>query len=240
MSDLWIDRSVLEAASWRLASELVRRHPSSTRIVHSRPGGGQHDCLTIASGNGEPGTVQLNRSGTIQVHERFDGQPGSEWEPTGWDEYLRADPRAFLDRLERAAGLPAPQHVPRSDPMTLTYRVLAALAATAVKSVHPIDIQPGYFDTAGYGGGANDALGDFPAIPDRLLHDQAGDLFGLAGYRFWVVHRDRVPILAFEQDGGMAWTPHHDDGFDVMGLYRLSRRNLIVTALELLRMADNA
>lgn len=124
--------------------------------------------------------------------------------------------------------------------MTLTYRVMAALAATAVKSVHPIEIQPGYFDTSGYGGGANESLDDFSAIPDRLRREKDGDLFGLPGYRFWVVLRDRVPILAFEQDEGMTWTPHHDDGFDVMGLYDLNRHNLIVTTLELLRLADNA
>lgn len=239
MSGPWIDQSVLEAASWRLASELVRRHPRTTRVLHTRPGGGQYDCLTITTPQAIGGTIQLNRIGTIQVHERFDGQPVGGWEPTDWDEYLRADPRAFLDRLERAAGLPRPAHVPPSDPMTLTYRVLAALTATATKSVHPIEIQPGYFDTAGYGGGANEALDSFSAIPEDLRRRQDGDLFGEPGYRFWVVSRDRAPILAFEQDEGMAWTPHREGGFDLMGLYDLNRHNIVVTSLELLRLADN-
>jgi hypothetical protein len=239
MSDAWIDRSVLEAVSWRLASELVRRHPRSTRVLHTRPGGGQYDCLTITSPHGSGGTVHLNRNGTIQVHDRFDGRPAGEWEPTDWDEYLRADPRAFLNRLEQAAGLPSPSHVPPSVPRTLTYRVLAALATSAVKSVHPIEIQPGQFDTSGYGGGANDALDSFPGIPGRLRREQDGDLFGLPGYRFWVVLRDRVPILAFEQDEGVAWTPHHDEGFDLVDLYDRSRHNLVVSAVDLLRHADN-
>ncbi len=238
VSEIWVDGSVLEAASWRLASELVRRHPLSIRVLHTRPGGGQYDCLTVTSPTGEGGTVQLNRNGTIQVHDRFDGRTADEWEPTEWDDYLRADPRSFLDRLERAAGLSTPSHVPPSDPMTLSYRVFAALAATAVKSVHPIEIQPGQFDSSGYDGG-NDALDLFSAIPQELRRSKDDDLFQLAGYRFWVVLRDRVPILAFEQDEGMAWTQHHADGFDLMGLYELSRHNLISVALELLRLADN-
>src|SRR5437588_367965 len=35
------DRSVVEAASWRLASELVRRHPTALRLIRGHPGGGQ-------------------------------------------------------------------------------------------------------------------------------------------------------------------------------------------------------
>ena len=115
----WIDRSVLEAASWRLASELVRRHPLTTRVLHTHPGGGQYDCLTITSPTATGGTIQLNRNGSIQVHQRFDDSPDPQWEPTSWDEYLRADPRAFLNVLERAAGLPTPRYVPPSDPMTI-------------------------------------------------------------------------------------------------------------------------
>ena len=234
----WTDRSVLEAASWRLASELVRRHPVTTRIVHTHPGGGQYDCLTITSPTADRGSVHLNRDGTIQVTDRFDGRTDELWEPAGWDEYLRADPRAFLDRLETAAGLPTPSHVPPSNPMTLTYRVLAALAATAVKSVHPIDIESGQFDTSGYGSGPNDALDSFP-IPDELRRTRPDDLFDEAGYRFWIVSRDRVPILAFEQKEGRAWTQHHNVGFDLMAHYQSSRHNLLVVTLELLRLVDN-
>ena len=237
--DEWIDRSVLEAASWRLASELARRHPLATRVLHTRPGGGQYDCLTITAPTAQGAAIQLNRNGTIQVQGRFDGESHDAWEPTSWDDYLRADPRAFLDRLERAAGLTPPTHVPPSTPATLTCRVLAALAATAVKSVHPIDIAPGYFDTSGYSTGPNDALDSFPAIPATVRQDRHDDLFEQAGYRFWIVARDRVPILAFEQQDGIAWTQHHDEGFDLIELYEDSRHNVLVVALELLRQADN-
>lgn len=236
----WVDRSVLEAASWRLASELVRRHPATTRVLRTHPGGGQYDCLTITSPTGQGGSIQLNRNGTIQVHERFDSGPVDGWEPTEWDEYLRADPRDFLERLERAGGLPRPAHVPSSVPMTLTCRVLAALAATAVKSVRRVEIQSGYVDSSGYGGGPNAILDSFAAVPDDLRRSHNGDLFGEPGYRFWIVMRDDVPILAFDQDTAMSWTKHHKQGIDLMESYRRSRRNLLVVTLDVLRLADNA
>ena len=237
----WVDRSVLEAASWRLASELVRRHPASTRLIRAFPGGGQYDVLWIqATEDIEKGDVRLNRNGTIQVHRRFDGRPAKEdWSPTQWDEYLRADPHEFLVRLEELAGLPRPTQVPATTPTTLAYRILAAIASTAVKSVHPIDIQSGYIDTDGYGGGPNPVLDTFPNIPSELRRPQTEDFFDEPGYRFWVVHRDGEPVLVLEQNEGLAWTRHHDVAFPLMGLYEESRRHLLVTALKLLRRIDH-
>lgn len=234
----WEDRSVLEAASWRLASELVRRHPERVRLIRAHPGRGQSDCLWIMPSDGTCGDIRLNRHGTIQVLERFDGRPSANWPPTEWDAYLRADPREFLHRLEHAAGLPQPPHVPPATPTTLTYRILAAIAATAVKAVHPIEIQPGYIDTSGYGGGHNEALRSFPAIPADLLRSLDDDFYGQPGYRFWVVLRDDVHILSFEQRDGVAWTPHHTKAFPLMKAYQKKRRNVAATAAALLERTD--
>jgi T3SS (YopN, CesT) and YbjN peptide-binding chaperone 2 len=70
----WTDHSVLEAASWRLASELVRRHPSTLRLIRAHPGGGQSDVLWLLPSSGEVGDVRLNRAGSISVLSRFDGR----------------------------------------------------------------------------------------------------------------------------------------------------------------------
>jgi len=232
----WFDRSVLEAASWRLGSELRRRHPNTTRLIHGRPGGGQSDCLWILPAVGDQGDVRLNRNGTIQVLSRFDGDPDTGWDPVSWDEYLRADPREFLYRLEAAAGLSAPDHVPPATPTTLTYRVLAALTSTAVKSVRPINIEPGYFDTSGYGGGPNNlAFAAFPVIPENVKKPEAGDVFSEPGYRFWFVSRKDEFVLALEQRAGLVWTRDHSKAIDLMALYRESGRDVLLTAVELLR-----
>jgi hypothetical protein len=216
----------------------VRRHPDTTRLIRAHPGGGQSDCLWILPTAGDHGDLRLNREGTIQVLERFDSRDAGDWPPTEWEEYLRADPREFLYRLEVAAGLPVPANVPASQPWTLTCRILAAIAATAIKSVHPIEIQPGMIDTSGYGGGPNAALDDF-AIPDELLRPRPDDFYGHPGYRFWIVLRDDVPILAFEQRRGLAWTTHHAASHDVTDLYEESRRHLLVTTMKLLRKVDH-
>jgi hypothetical protein len=235
----WVDCSVLEVVSWRLASELSRRHPHTTRMFRAHPGGGLSDCLWLRPANGGPGDVRLNRAGTIQVLERFDGRD-SAWPPTSWDDYIRADPKSFLLRLEAEAGLPAPTTVPASTPRTLTLRVLATMAATGVKSIEPIEIASGMIDTSGEGGGTNcEAFDAFTAIPGELLEPLPGDLFGQPEYRFWFVVRGGDPILAFEQDRALAWTRHHHVTFSVMDLYRESRRHLLVTALKLLRRVDH-
>ena len=237
---LWRDPSILEAASWRLASELVRRHPKTLRLTRAHPGGGQSDCLWIMPVSGDGGDVRLNRRGTIQILKRFDGRPADSWGPVEWDEYLRADPHSFLHEMEAAAGLPAPAEVPASTPTTLSCRVLAAIAATAIKSVHPIDIQPGFIDTSGYGRGPNQALDSFPSIAQELLLPRDDDFYREPGYRFWIVVRDEEPVLALEQREGLAWTRHHDGPFSVMDLYEESRRHLLVTALKLFRRVDHA
>lgn len=167
----WIDRSVLEAASWRLGSELTRRHPDTARLIRAHPGGGQYDCLWLIPTAGDKGNVQLNRNGTIQVLERFDGRPADDFEPVEWDEYLRADPRDFLDRLETAAGLPLPQQIPAATHATLTYRILAAIASTAVKSVHPIEIQLGFIDSSGTTlARTRRSLRSLPSRPSSFFH----------------------------------------------------------------------
>jgi len=232
------DWSVVEAASWRLASELVRRHPTALRLIRGHPGGGQSDCLWLLPLLGEQGDIRLNRVGTIQILDRFDGRPADQWRPTDWTDYLFADPREFLDRLERAAGLPTPTQVPSVIPRTLTFRVLAAIAATAFKSVHPIEIQQGYIDSSGYDAGPNRNLDGFPIDPEHL-RARPDDFYGEAGYRFWIVLRDQVPVLAMDQASASAWTAHDLDAISVMDLFKESRRHVVSTALELLRRIDN-
>ena len=101
------DRAVLEAASWRLASALLRRHPDRLRLIRAFPAGGQADCLWLLSRDGGAGDVRLNRHGTIQVVTRFDRLPVTGPELVCWADYLRTDHRDSVRTLEAQAGLPA-------------------------------------------------------------------------------------------------------------------------------------
>lgn len=229
----WKDRSVIEAASWRLASELMRRHPTGSRLIRGHPGGGQYDVLWIRSEGEHVLEIVLNRVGTIQVHGRLDGRP-VEWEPTTWIEYLAADPRDFLERLEAAAGWPAPSQVPASTPETLTYRVLAALAATGAKTIDPIVIGLGYIDTSGCGGGPNDYLEQF-RLPEELAGRRDGDLFDEPGYRFWIPVRGEEPLMTIEQSTATAWFPGSAEPTDLRAVYNASGKEPAVVAAELLK-----
>ena len=92
-----VDAAVREAASWQLASELVRRHPGCIRLFRGHPGGGQYDLLWLVQIPEGRGDIRLNRNGTIQVHGRFDDRGAIDWIPTGWDEYLASDPKEARD-----------------------------------------------------------------------------------------------------------------------------------------------
>ena len=233
-----LDDSVLEAVSWALASELMRRHPVGTRFIRGHPAGGQSDVLWILDATGGSGDIRLNRSGRIHVLGRFDGGDNVDWEPTEWVEYLAEDQRVFIERIEAAAGLPVPSRARPATPTTLTYRLLAAIAVSAMHSGRSVEIQEGYIDTSGYGGGPNEALGAFP-ISDELLRVRDDDFWQQAGYRFWIVMRDEWPILAAEQTGGVVWLYGGEHQIDLVDLYRKSHRNIRSTAAKLLKQVDH-
>lgn len=224
------DYSVVEAASWRLASELFRRHPDLW-LFRGHPGGGQYDVLWLRRPQRQsgPGDVRLNRAaGTIQVLETFDGSPAL-YQPTDWTTYLAADPRQFLAALERAAGLSPPPQVPSATPVSLTYRVIAQVTAMQAKSVHPVQVEEGYIDTSGDGGGTNtEMFSRFPEIPDELATSRPDDPFGEAGYRFWFLLRDGKPFAALEQSEGLVWA--RSDELSLPALYADCGRDIVRTA----------
>ncbi len=115
------DRSVIEAKSWRLASELFRRHPQQLRLIRAHPGGGQYDVWWLLGRDG-PGDILLNREGTIQIRERFDGATDVRWEPVTWNQYASATPDRLMVELEQSAGLPSPARAPSTTNSTLVYR----------------------------------------------------------------------------------------------------------------------
>lgn len=236
MDEGWTDYSVLEAASWRLISELHRRHPTTTEVHRTHPGDGMYDCLSLFHRDHHGPLIDLNRVGRIHVHGRLDGRP-VEWEPATWDHYLRADPRDFVSRLEAAAGLPAPRSVPASTPSTLIHRILAAIVATAIKSVAPIEVRPGVLNSSAWDDGPTAELVAFPGIPPHLLETRDPGVKP-PGARFWVVTRNGEPMLAFERDAGLAWARNTSAGIAVMAMYEEYRRNLQFTTAKLMRMAD--
>lgn len=83
-----LNRTVLGAASWRLSTSIVRRHPEFF-IRREHPNDGQYNCLAVRSERGL--LIYLNRMGTIQVHA-MEGRPGSRDAPEGHPQQPRWAP----------------------------------------------------------------------------------------------------------------------------------------------------
>lgn len=61
-------RQLREALTWKLVSELHRRHPGKFTVIETHPGGGQYDCLSLWQGNQT--IADLNRVGGFYSEQR--------------------------------------------------------------------------------------------------------------------------------------------------------------------------
>lgn len=241
-----IGSTLLEAYSWALAAHTARRHPSTVRIFHGRPGGGQSDVLWLRAPNGNThgGDVRLNRDGRIHIVRRFDAAPDAG-EPAGitytWSQALAgaSASRGFALELERDAGLPAPSHTPAATRATLTWRLIAAILSAHATTQSPLRIEPGFID-ADYSG-PSPHFSTFPTLPRGIADAHRDDPFGQAGYRFWFALQAEVPVLMFEQTSGTAWTAGSRSAtFDLMAAYTKHgrARGLLSVAGQLANAAD--
>ncbi|TRW46363.1 hypothetical protein [Georgenia yuyongxinii] len=131
------NRSLVEAASWRLASELVRRHPH-LRLSQGWVDGLVDDWLVVHAPGGD---LVMNRHGRMHLHTPDGGY-------LHWEHYLTAGaqfdgrdvgPVRFIERLEPRLGLPTPAGTPPSStPRVLVFRVLAQLAALRALTLAPM------------------------------------------------------------------------------------------------------
>lgn len=220
-------RQLLEAVSWRVAAELIRRHPSRLRAIETHPGGGQYDCLTVVDRRGwELGHIDLNRIGTAHIRRRFDRPDADGYHRYHgfWGAYLASHPHKVLGALERHAGLPDVPKLPSSTPTSLSFRVAAACVAPVALGVRRWEWRNGFLDTSGWTSEPREAL--FAAFPDadarrvvRLREDPLPP-----ECRFWFLLRDEEPILALETTGRL-WR-HTGETLDLMSAYRHAGRRL--------------
>ena len=219
-------QQIIEAASWRLAAELVRRYPARFTVIEMHPGGGQYDCLTLLDQEEASGLerIDLNRAGSAFVCQR--GHQGWAWVWRDcWPEMVATgDPRDLLDRLCARAGLMPVTRIPRATPAVVAYRVISAFLAHAMFGRVGWECRNGYLDSSGMSGGRRDELFEhFPMARQRLAVRQADDVLGIAAYRFWFLMRKDQPLLAIEAKNGIAWdTSGHET--DLFAKYRIHRR----------------
>ncbi len=205
---LELNRQLVEAASWRIVAELIRRHPELA-VIETHQGGGTADALTLLRPGRmmNDGAISLSRVGSAHFHS-FEGAPDPDSWTGFWLDYVTAaDPRSVVLELERRAGLHAPAVVPASTPCIVAYRVIAAILATAVFGRPSVECRNGMDDNSGMGGTnrRDDLFLAFPQARSRAEQAREGDWLDQPAYRFWFIERESEPLLAIEPTSGTVW-----------------------------------
>lgn len=232
-SDWGVNR-IVNAQSWWLASELVRRNPSLA-AYETHPGDGMYDVLCVTT----PGTMSaewsspahsqpiamLNRAGTIQVHF------GQKVPMTfAWDEVLTApDPHALIKRIETVAGW-QPRLPATTADRALAYRFMATLLTLTQNARIRWDVRMNY----GAEGHAypRGALNDFPDVVDAARTTALTGVWAEPLSHFWTVRRGDE-IVAVVSDTAMFF-PRHGKPRSLMDQYIARKRRIEPIVSELL------
>lgn len=232
---------LVELCSWRIATALAKRHPNLITIFIGHPGGGMSDVLWLKDRTNryEKAGILLNRTGSIHVDGRFDGNPKKgDFLMRRWEQYISHDHQLFIRKLEKFAGLPNVQKSPITTNRILVYQTLCFILSHAYISngpAAPLDwrytVRNGYFDSSGYSGsGENPDLDKF-SFDKELFRKQDGDLFDNPYYRFWLIYEHdliqdtRELKLGFEESSGTMLAPDGGKQFDLMKIYNSQGRN---------------
>lgn len=195
-----------EALSWKLVSELHRRHPGDFTVIETHPGGGQYDCLTLWAANRT--VADLNRVGGFNVFCGGQSIPWQELWPTGLTEGGITN---LLERMSRACGFPIRAQLPPTGPETLIYRIMAGVAATLAFDKDTWEWRNGQLDTSGCDdqGYRDQWFEAFPGAKEAARADKAEAPFGNSKYGFWFLLKNDQPkvcisktAVCWDADGG--------------------------------------
>jgi|GEM_PF-2649652 len=184
--------SVCEALAWRIASQLVRRHPDLTvsRVLLTD---GFYDALIV---HGPEVELTINRPGSIHVFNSRSPVGKSAWHPRSLGEAIQQDPGGLLADVERVLGL-RPGKPRASSTKVLVYRVLSDLAGRYLFRP-PIQIWMGHD-----GESALEWIADFPQVKS-LVDDSSERTRRATLERFWHCHAPDLRLV-FDLETGDVW-----------------------------------
>lgn len=222
-------RQLREALSWKFVAELHRRHPDRFTVIETHPGGGQYDCLTLWGNN--QAIADLNRLGGFYANERQ--IPWQEVWPSGLTEGGIAD---VLNRMSEACRFKVPAQLPPTNPETLTYRVMAGVAAALVFEKDTWVWRNGQLDTSGCDdqGYRDQWFEAFPGAKAASREGMPNQPFANSKYGFWFLLRNDQPVVCLSKTS-LCWNSDGDE-IELVGIYRRVRRihRLIGTVLNML------
>lgn len=198
---------VRAAVTWRILTELVRRHQNECglRVYETHPGGGQYDCLTLVWYDASRRRRHLCDFNVASQHihvwepyERPRLRLGDLWWPDQNDYVLpflsACDPKEVVDAVEALLGLPEGRRPQPTTPPILVLRIIASLMERNAFARRALEARCCWHDSSGMGGSfLHDWVAWFPSVQEKVeAHMRAGDYDGAcrAAGRLWRVSRE--------------------------------------------------
>ena len=241
-----VPEHIAHAAAWRVAAELIRRHPNDLYALELHPGMGQHDCIDLylreGSELGDPGSLfrfGVSQGGRINGRSRREkGYPRFHWIDVLFAHNLYAD---IIEHLERGEDLPTSPDAPAINAKSIGTQVIATALAMRALSEQPLVAYNGVYDSSGYeGSGANIAyFTGFGSMADEITRTgDEKDLVEHPAYRFWFLlpantSRYERPLMGIDTWNGLVWTKSVTRG-NLDAMFRESRRDIHHLVAQLL------
>jgi hypothetical protein len=224
-----MNSQLIEIASWRLVSELHRRHPTKFTVIETHPCSGQYDCLSLFDTK-QTHLGDFNRKGRLHVFNQFDHNQAPEPFDIWREIFSEQSVKKTLDKISSMLGMSIPSKLAPSTASTLVYRFIAEFLTHSTFGVHQWECRNGFIDTSGYGGGVAAAFEGFAKAQARLRLTLPTDVLGNPAYRFWFIYKNKIPVLCIETNGTV-WD-ENDAEFTLADLYA-SKHSLSQVVMEI-------
>jgi hypothetical protein len=232
-----------ELGSWRIAAELVRRHPEELLVIETHPGDGQYDCLSIyrrshhSSRSGLETFLQMNRAGRGHVDAEVPSEEG-RIRPNWLDIMATSDLRNdVVLPIEQSREIESPSKTPATTSRSVGVRLIAEMLQVQVHHHVAFTARNGMEDSSGMGGtGVREVLFREFGILDQLNEHEDDDVLEEPAYRFWFVKSTdsrNTPVAAIDVRNGLVWTKSLR-GSDLMSMYGAQGRSMVRLAATLL------
>ncbi len=238
-----VPKHYAEMASWRIAAELMTRHPDQIVVIETHPAGGLYDCLSVylrqTDEAGKPWIrplVDLNRGPRRHITTRT----GTGGDRLNWIDVLFAADlrRDVIGRIEHECEIESPTTTPETTKSSIGVRLIDELLSLRVASRSPLTALNGVFDGSDGAGPRRELFAEFPSIPVADYRGEISRLDDTPAYRYWFVcsqenAMEPSPIIAVDTWNGRLWTKS-ESNVGLLSVYRDHASEITALATSLL------
>ena len=242
---LEVPRRHAEAAAWRIAAELVRRHPDDLVVIEMHPGTGQYDCVAVCRRDYDANTVNYSSLLLMNLmpHGHIDvdvhASPG-DTRPNWLDAILSTDIRRdIVIPVEQSRRLRSPKETPSTIASSIGVRLIAEVLTSRAHRGPALTALNGVHDSSGMGGShvRSDLFSQVVGLDGELPAHHAGDVLREPAYRYWFLLREGgnrlPPQITIDTWSGLVWTKSIVAG-DLMKMYDANGRDVSRLASQVL------